>query len=294
MLPFSLRRRTASLHTIAIFTVFLSHARPIHGAPDSIGQWLNSALPQPGSTLKDEMLCYALPFGAIGFASHLLTYYTLHMLLAARSPWSFKRNKHWKMDTLLGVVSLLSTTITSIFTIVRCRGSWQFVVLAVWKMILSLNLGFVSVHTALNLRKGVYEKHPWARGNDSVALSGPAMWCAISLWGIMAGCAGIFDLVHKSWHLPAVKGLTAGLIVFTALLYVLGFVYVLNHDKWDRFDDDILPGMTLGWVGICSIALYSDWILAAIADDWTGVPDGNNAVLYWIYFAAKRLTMASF
>ena len=90
MLPFSLRSRTASLHTIAIFTVFLGHARPVHGAPDSIGQWLNNALPQPGSTLKDEMLCYALPFGAIGFASHLLTYYTLHMLLAARSPWSFK------------------------------------------------------------------------------------------------------------------------------------------------------------------------------------------------------------
>jgi len=41
-------------------------------------------------------------------------------------------------------------------------------------------------------------------------------------------------------------------------------------------------------------ALFSDWILAAIADNYAGVPDGNNSVLYWSYFVAKRLQILSF
>ena len=281
--------------TITILAILFLQATPACGAPESIGQWLNSALPQPGSTLKDQMQCYALPFGGIGFASHLLSYYTLFMLLAARSPWSFRKNKHWRTDVLLGVVGLVLTTASSIFTIIRCRGTWQFIVLAVSKMGLSVNLGLVSIHTALNLRRGVYEMHPWDPKNyKSIALSGPASWCVLYLAACMGGCVGIFDLVHRTWHLPVVKGLTAGFIGFISLLYILGFIYILNHKKWDRTEDDALPGMTLLCVGYLSIALYSDWILAAIADNFAGVPDGNNAALYWTYFAAKRLTMASF
>ena len=43
--------------------------------------------------------------------------------------------------------------------------------------------------------------------------------------------------------------------------------------------------------------IYSDWALAVIAHNIVGVPDGNNAkiaVIYWTYFAAKRLPMLSF
>lgn len=36
-------------------------------------------------------------------------------------------------------------------------------------------------------------------------------------------------------------------------------------------------------------ALYSDMVLAAIANKWAGAPSGDNKALYWVYFAAKRL-----
>jgi hypothetical protein len=36
-------------------------------------------------------------------------------------------------------------------------------------------------------------------------------------------------------------------------------------------------------------ALWSDWVLAGLADNLIGVPSSDNAVLYFGYFAAKRL-----
>jgi hypothetical protein len=41
-------------------------------------------------------------------------------------------------------------------------------------------------------------------------------------------------------------------------------------------------------------AFYCDWILAAIAENWAGLPSNDIAVLFWFYFVAKRLPMLSF
>ena len=40
-------------------------------------------------------------------------------------------------------------------------------------------------------------------------------------------------------------------------------------------------------------ALYSDWILGAIAGNYGGVPSGDNVWLYWGYFVAKKLPLGS-
>jgi hypothetical protein len=44
----------------------------------------------------------------------------------------------------------------------------------------------------------------------------------------------------------------------------------------------------LGCLGVL-VAFYSDWILVAIAENLSGSPSSDNAVVFWIYFAAKRL-----
>lgn len=45
--------------------------------------------------------------------------------------------------------------------------------------------------------------------------------------------------------------------------------------------------LTFGLFG----AFYCDWVLAAIAGNWSGVPSSDVALLYWLYFASKRLPM---
>ena len=38
------------------------------------------------AVLRIEITCYTLPYGGLGFASHILTYYTLFMLFSGRQP----------------------------------------------------------------------------------------------------------------------------------------------------------------------------------------------------------------
>ena len=35
--------------------------------------------------------------------------------------------------------------------------------------------------------------------------------------------------------------------------------------------------------------LYMDWVLGAIAGNYSGLPSRDNAILYWTYFGVKRL-----
>jgi hypothetical protein len=65
-------------------------------------------------------------------------------------------------------------------------------------------------------------------------------------------------------------------------------------DNWDPPDypikNCVLGILCFGLFG----ALYCDWILAAIARNWAGLPSNDIAVLFWVYFLAKRLPMLSF
>jgi hypothetical protein len=40
-------------------------------------------------------------------------------------------------------------------------------------------------------------------------------------------------------------------------------------------------------------AFYADWVLGAVAQNLGGVPSKDVAPLYWVFFAAKQLSMLS-
>jgi hypothetical protein len=128
-------------------------------APLNFIQWIDGALPHKGQSLRDELKCYSLPYGGIGFGSHILTYYTVIMLAAGRSPWRFKRNKHWRFDAFLSLVGLIWTVGATIFTMIRCRQRWEFVVMAFWKMMMSLTLSAIATHAAVIVRRKLASRH---------------------------------------------------------------------------------------------------------------------------------------
>ena len=112
-------------------------------APESISQWFDSLMPVKGSSIESEIVCYNLPYGAIGFLSHLLTYYTITLLYLKRSPWlPWLRLTHSTFDKVLASLTFLATVILSLFTIVRCSSRWAFVLIAIWKLLLALTLSF--------------------------------------------------------------------------------------------------------------------------------------------------------
>ena len=105
-----------------------------------------------------DFSCWALPYGGIGFASRLLTYYTWIMTLNVCSPWTFQANEHWKFDMFVGLVSLPFTLTVTIITMVRCRKDWPFVLLAVWKSSLSFTVSITTAHAAWQVRHNKHQK----------------------------------------------------------------------------------------------------------------------------------------
>ncbi|PMD16151.1 hypothetical protein NA56DRAFT_663393 [Hyaloscypha hepaticicola] len=80
---------------------------------------------------------------------------------------------------------------------------------------------------------------------------------------------------------------------------IIGFHwYIPSKHKWGFWKERAVTDLSFGF-GIAAIvfgllgAFYCDWILAAIAGNWGGFPSSDIAVLYWTYFAAKRLPMLS-
>jgi len=91
-------------------------------------------------TLTEEIQCYALPFGAIGTTSHILTLYTSLMLAHGRWPWLWKLNTKSTLDASLARAGLLVVLGTTIATLVKCKQRWEFVLIAFWKLTLSVSL----------------------------------------------------------------------------------------------------------------------------------------------------------
>jgi hypothetical protein len=110
--------------------------------------------------------------------------------------------------------------------------------------------------------------------------------------GIITGFTGLVSLVIQSWETHSVVLITeifGGIAGFIAVVGVL--ISCSIYIDGEEFSESVLS--VGGWVGILS-ALYCDWILGAIADNMTGAPSDDVAVLYWIYFVAKRLPLLTF
>lgn len=135
------------------------------------------------------------------------------------------------------------------------------------------------------LTSGILSKD-WTKdddGSDGVS----ALW-AIFYWiGLIIGMVGVISLVKQNWGVSGVSTVTyifAGLWV--ALVLLLLFIIMMAGIAGGE-------GLSGYWV-LTPIALipislvrYSDWILGAIAGDLVGIPSGDIALVYWLYFAAK-------
>jgi hypothetical protein len=74
---------------------------------------------------ENEISCYGLPYGATGFVSHLLTYYTMAALAFEKTPLMPWRDLNNGVQNLpLAITKLIFTTIPSIATIIHCGSTW--------------------------------------------------------------------------------------------------------------------------------------------------------------------------
>jgi hypothetical protein len=312
------------MHRYYVFPLItLLAAFPGPGAALDFNSWLhNLFLPRKGATLKDEIQCYNLPYGGVGFISHVLTYYTTTMLLFGRTalfPRPGDRLTHSYLDLILGSASLLGTLPVTVLTMVSCHSRWQFVLIAVWKLALSLTMSVITFHASIFLmrgRKGDAGLEYTGRQRIGV-LDGQTYrrtlqwWLVVYALGTVVGLVGVINLAIEVFtHIPNVQLITKvfGAVAGTPLLGVLAFyagaVLFKYGSYYLRFDHELdwsssfwhsgllLTFWGVVWFGALGI-MYCDWVLAAIAGNWWGIPSGEIALLYWTYFMFKRLPMLS-
>jgi hypothetical protein len=96
--------------------------------PLNILNWLyGQILPSPGKTLAGEIKCYNLSYGGISFLSHILTYYTVIMLLNGKTPLLPRPGeviKHGMVDCFLSALGTIGSIIITGFNISACRFRW--------------------------------------------------------------------------------------------------------------------------------------------------------------------------
>jgi hypothetical protein len=289
----------------------------------NLNGWLHEN-PYTNGTLAEELQCYGLPYGGIGFASHILTYYTIIMLSYQRSPWMpWKRNHHKWIDITLAVFGLVATIILTFLTILRCRNRWQFVAMATWKLILSVTFGILSFHAAIMVRpkekyqySGLGHLESTVHAIENKEYTKVLWWLLLYVPGVVAGLSGLLSLVFKeigkNAHVKIITEVFGAVIAFPAgLMLIFGIIGMCSQCCGGRTEKEVNNssmenlGKSTVAVGImvflvaCSAtsilaALYSDWVLGAIAGNLVGLPSGDVAPLYWGYILAKRLPFFSF
>jgi len=224
------------------------------------------------SEAQEELKCYGLPYGALGFASHVLMLYTLMCLLhLRRSYWPFSRiSPGWfsGWNVLLSIVTLSGTTTLTIITMVRCKDHWQFMLLAVEHLCLSIVISMVGFIAST---ADTEENH------TSLCLG---IYFALAYPGTLVGSVGYLSLLVENWHTKDVR-IAFGSVMGGAFGFGIVIACLIAATGGRAF---------LIFLHLFSVAM-SDWVLGAIAGNMSGKPTGKVALLTWLYFAFRRLLM---
>ncbi len=266
----------------------LAHAYPASVASnpfphDHHEQLLARAIPPPGrnSTLHQEIQCYLLPYGWIGIISHLLTYCQVIYLGLLRSPITWGHLSCRPFDFFLNTISLLATVPFAIWTIVRCRQSSELALVSVWVTLLVITQGCMAIHAAVTNKEEVGD---------------PFWWLALYAVGILIGLLGIIAIVAQQIRAGGkeaqnVKIVTGSFGGFLGLVLVVGLVIWASRGGFKAKYGATVAMVVVPTLGLIA-AFYSDLVLAAVVNHWSGAPHRYRAA-YWIFFSAKRFPLFS-
>jgi hypothetical protein len=294
-----------SLPTIffLLFSLTLTQAHPIN-----LPSWLTNVLPKKGATIADEIKCYSLPYGGIGFTSHVLTYWTILVLGFGKKPyWPWRRLSAGKFDLFLSIAQFTITVAIAAFTIARCRSRWQFILIAVWKLVMSMVVGVWGISASRNaikaskyypLAKGQGDldaDEPWVRRTGADSDTPPNAqekgkpkvpriwsfhdftWLTLFIYAAAAivGLIGLISLVIENFWLPRVWKITTvfGSLILAAGLAIFALWWCIDmsgEDGPDRIKRKKHSRAVLRGLSFSSFAVIPTLmlILAAFYSDW--------------------------
>lgn len=182
-------------------------------------------------------------------------------------------------NLIVGFSTLVGTICLTIFTMIRCHNHWQYLLLAIERLGISVVISFITISATLATWHGAPDTHR--------AFSGFIYYFVMTFANIL-GAVGYLALLVENWKNPAVRvawgsGAAVLGVVVGGALFVIPCCCNYQYDERD---------MLLVTIAIHFFAIaVGDWVLGAIAGNIAGNPDGKVKVLYWLYFGFKRLPM---
>jgi len=184
------------LETFNEFSAWLGFACLITACETfDLGEWLRDVPFPNGGTAKEQIQCYALPYGGIGFISHLLTYATVICLSNGRSPLTpWRTLSHRRLNIGLAMLGVSVSFPVAILTMVRCRNAQKYAIIAVWKLALSLTLTAITIHSARLIEAARQNNEP--RGKGFMHFRSIYWWTVLYFVPVILGMNGTLDVVQ--------------------------------------------------------------------------------------------------
>jgi hypothetical protein len=275
------------MHVHALLPFLASHT------PRDLTLDWNMTLPHStGTTLADEIQCYSIPYGLIGFLSHLLSYYTILITAFGRRPLAPWRPLE-ERNRIVNILQLIGTVGLALYTIYACHNRWQFVLLGVWKLLWNVVKSVWGVATSWRVftknEAERLERRPGLSPMQRINLASKAGtadrkghnflvtltsgYCCAAIVGLV----GVASLVSMAaGDEPRVLTITE---VFGAVAGALGLLFFV----FGALDGEWGVGFNFMFIIVAIMfALYSDWILGVIGQNLMGVPPQDNRAFYWV------------
>lgn len=290
---------------------------------------LTDTLLQQQANAVESIACYGLPYG---FASHILTYYTMITLICGRKPLlPCLRLSYRKLSLFLGCVQLILTIVTTSITIHSCREKWFLVILATRMLTTSIAMSLLTVFMPffhkprrgkllrvgegieLNENVGFGYHLPAAMTSPSPETTklGTVIRRAILLlvliailWflGCAAGVVAILFVTGPRYNYEINNGTTGPMYIVTLVFAGLCFLPLVLlglrgclREEWCT-GREFCGALILTPLFISAFALlWMDRGLAIVTGNLVGSPPrGTLEGIFWTYITAKRLPMLSF
>ncbi|GBB98849.1 hypothetical protein RclHR1_03340010 [Rhizophagus clarus] len=251
--------------------------------------------------LRDDALCYGLPFGILGIISWSFT--TLEIILKHKNInidiisllWRKLRGKddddaYESSHPYITIFFGLITVGPVIHTCIKCHGNWKFVFIALGQLA-PWSFGIFN-----NGFKSLIEKTDYPVKNSYYILFGINLVILFSLFGWI----GVTGLLVSLYDILKTKAfiiefcISMYLIPFFIItyLYCMCYYWCLTCCKKKRdCNTYIIPIITSAYIMVCLHVIGSYVLLALVNEQWSGITKTGGGIISTIlFFIGKFVT----
>ena len=235
-------------------------------------------------TFQQQLECYALPYGVLGFASDVTTLYTVTLLWLGRRPlMPWRQLDKGLLTIILGGLTVTGAGAAAVANAIRCSNKWELVAISAWKLGLSVSTGLMAIHA------GAMARHYTKRHRSRAVFPKIGRWLCLYSLPLLAGIAGLCSLSFTTSsgvpiYLQPERSAPMALTVVLLLALPAALVLSLGGGLWRSILKD--PGLPqhplLYWPTVVvylfavlwgfSAFVLAGWIIACFAENLIGVP----------------------